>query len=473
MQNSRLTQRQEQKQKLTSQQIQSIELLSLPVVDLEQRVKEEIERNIVLEEEPQETSEGSPSVISVDDYIHENESSTAYFRPRISNEPGSISTERVQAEDEETVYEIVEKQLGYLSLPEDELSIARFIVRSTDADGYLRRDSESISYDLLVKQGLDIPAAEIDRLTELVQKCDPQGFCSRSPKEFMLIQLSSKHQSDTIRDAILIVGRYFDAFSSRRYEFVMESTGMTPERFRDAVDEIQSLYPRPSDMFQESGSSDVPYVIPDFTISLDDDRPKATLNSYYSPRLRVNRDYLKSSEQTSSASGTDGKQAEKFVRKSISDAEWFIQAIRQREKTLKNVMAEIMNAQKEYFLTGNESDLKPMTMKDIAQTVGMDISTISRVVNSKYALAPWGLIHLKSLFSDGIADANGNEVSTRLVQNVLKEIISAEDTASPLTDEQLQARMEERGYPIARRTIAKYRDALGIPVARLRKEIGI
>lgn len=466
MQNSKLTQHQQLKQKLTPQQLLSIKLLSLPVDALEQQVKEEIEKNIVLEEEPQENQDGEPVEISVDDLLHESEASSIPFRPSTSF---SDITREKPIEASSSIYDMLDEQIGFSALDENEQEIARFIVRSVDEDGYLRRDAYGISDDLVFKLGIDIPAETVERLISVIQHLEPAGFGSRNVQEFFLIQLSQMEQNGSVKDAVKIISSYFEEFGNRRFDFIIEDAGLDKNRFLKAVDIIKSLTPKPADLFPESNDVQDGYVTPDFFVASNEGNLSATLNSYNIPSLRINRDYLSTMKSQDGEDG-GGKSATQFIRRNINEAQWFIQALQQRKQTLLNVMRSILELQRAFFLSGDEADISPMTMKDVAQRIGMDISTVSRVVNGKYALTSFGLVHLKDLFTEGVLTSHGEEVSTKRIQSALRDIVAGEDKKSPYTDEELLAILKKQGFPIARRTVAKYREVLGIPVARLRKD---
>lgn len=462
-------------QKLSPQQIQMIKLLELPTVQLEQRIKQEIENNIVLEEEERRTEdeEQQPQEISVDEYLREDE--TPSYKSRINNYSKDDKQRPVYLTEGRSLQEYLIEQLGYRNLPEREQRLALYLVGSLDEDGYLRRDLESVADDIAFTVGIETTAAELERVLGVIHELEPAGVGARNLQECLLLQMDQL-PSDTParRLARRILTSYFDEFVKKHYEKLIARLQVSEEEFREAIAEIRHLSPKPGNLYAEGGTDTTPYIIPDFILDYQDGRFQLSLNSYNVPEVRINRRYV---EMIRDMVGPDGKVREKdrdavqFVKSKIDSAKWFISAIKQRHDTLMRTMQTILDYQQEYFKDGDRSKLRPMILKDIADRTGLDVSTISRVVNSKYVQTQFGIILLKSLFSEAMQTESGEEVSSYEIKHILQECIDEEDKRHPLTDETLMDILNAKGYRIARRTVAKYREMLGIPVARLRKQI--
>ena len=462
-------------QKLSPQQIQMIKLLELPTVQLEQRIKQEIENNIVLEEEERRTEdeEQQPQEISVDEYLREDE--TPSYKSRINNYSKDDKQRPVYLTEGRSLQEYLIEQLGYRNLPEREQRLAVYLVGSLDEDGYLRRDLESVADDIAFTVGIETTAAELERVLGVIHELEPAGVGARNLQECLLLQMDQL-PSDTParRLARRILTSYFDEFVKKHYEKLIARLQVSEEEFREAIAEIRHLSPKPGNLYAEGGTDTTPYIIPDFILDYQDGHFQLSLNSYNVPEVRINRRYV---EMMRDMVGPDGKVREKdrdavqFVKSKIDSAKWFISAIKQRHDTLMRTMQTILDYQQEYFKDGDRSKLRPMILKDIADRTGLDVSTISRVVNSKYVQTQFGIILLKSLFSEAMQTDSGEEVSSYEIKTILKECIDEEDKRRPLTDETLMDILNSKGYRIARRTVAKYREMLGIPVARLRKQI--
>ena len=462
-------------QKLSPQQIQMIKLLELPTVQLEQRIKQEIENNIVLEEEERRTEdeEQQPQEISVDEYLREDE--TPSYKSRMSNYSKDDKQRPVYLTEGRSLQEYLIEQLGYRNLPEREQRLAVYLVGSLDEDGYLRRDLESVADDIAFTVGIETTAAELERVLGVIHELEPAGVGARNLQECLLLQMDQL-PSDTParRLARRILTSYFDEFVKKHYEKLIARLQVSEEEFREAIAEIRHLSPKPGNLYAEGGTDTTPYIIPDFILDYQDGHFQLSLNSYNVPEVRINRRYV---EMIRDMVGPDGKVREKdrdavqFVKSKIDSAKWFISAIKQRHDTLMRTMQTILDYQQEYFKDGDRSKLRPMILKDIADRTGLDVSTISRVVNSKYVQTQFGIILLKSLFSEAMQTDSGEEVSSYEIKTILKECIDEEDKRRPLTDETLMDILNSKGYRIARRTVAKYREMLGIPVARLRKQI--
>ena len=462
-------------QKLSPQQIQMIKLLELPAVQLEQRIKQEIEDNIVLEEEERsaEDEEQPPQQISFDEYLREDD--TPSYKSRINNFSKDDKQRPVYLTEGRSLQEYLVEQLGYRNLPERDMRLAVYLIGSIDEDGYLRRDLESVADDIAFTMGLETTAGELERLLGIIHELEPAGIGARDLRECLLLQMAQMPVNTRPRRlARKILTSYFDEFVKKHYEKLMARLQISEDDFRDAIAEIRHLSPKPGNLYAEGGTDTTPYIIPDFILDYQDGRFNLSLNSYNVPEVRVNRRYM---EMIREMVGSDGRVREKdkeaiqFVKNKIDSAKWFISAIKQRHDTLMRTMQTILDYQQEYFKDGDKSKLRPMILKDIADRTGLDVSTISRVVNSKYVQTQFGIILLKSLFSEAMQTDSGEEVSSYEIKNLLSECIDKEDKRKPLTDEVLMDILNAKGYHIARRTVAKYREMLGIPVARLRKQI--
>ena len=462
-------------QKLSPQQIQMIKLLELPAVQLEQRIKQEIEDNIVLEEEERsaEDEEQPPQQISFDEYLREDD--TPSYKSRINNFSKDDKQRPVYLTEGRSLQEYLVEQLGYRNLPERDMRLAVYLIGSIDEDGYLRRDLESVADDIAFTMGLETTAGELERLLGIIHELEPAGIGARDLRECLLLQMAQMPVNTRPRRlARKILTSYFDEFVKKHYEKLMARLQISEDDFRDAIAEIRNLSPKPGNLYAEGGTDTTPYIIPDFILDYQDGRFNLSLNSYNVPEVRVNRRYM---EMIREMVGSDGRVREKdkeaiqFVKNKIDSAKWFISAIKQRHDTLMRTMQTILDYQQEYFKDGDKSKLRPMILKDIADRTGLDVSTISRVVNSKYVQTQFGIILLKSLFSEAMQTDSGEEVSSYEIKNILQQCIDEEDKRRPLTDETLMDILNSKGYRIARRTVAKYREMLGIPVARLRKQI--
>ena len=461
-------------QKLSPQQIQMIKLLELPAVQLEQRIKQEIEDNIVLEEEERSSEDDEqPQQISVDEYLHDDD--TPSYKSRINNFSKDDKQRPVYLTEGRSLQEYLIEQLRYRNLPERDMRLAVYLVGSIDEDGYLRRDLESVADDIAFTVGVETTAGELERLLNVIHELEPAGIGARDLRECLLLQMAQMPVNTRPRRlARKILTSYFDEFVKKHYEKLMARLQISEDDFREAIAEIRRLSPKPGNLYAEGGTDTTPYIIPDFILDYQDGRFNLSLNSYNVPEVRVNRRYM---EMIREMVGSDGRVREKdkeaiqFVKSKIDSAKWFISAIKQRHDTLMRTMQTILDYQQEYFKDGDKSKLRPMILKDIADRTGLDVSTISRVVNSKYVQTQFGIILLKSLFSEAMQTDSGEEVSSYEIKNILQECIDEEDKRRPLTDETLMDILNSKGYRIARRTVAKYREMLGIPVARLRKQI--
>ena len=462
--------------KISPQQIQMIKLLELPTMQLEERIKREIEENIVLEEdtETQGDSEDVPEKISVDEYVGK-EDDTPSYKARINNFSKDDKERPVYITEARSLGESLIEQLRFRSLSDEELTIAAYIVGSIDDDGYLRRDLQSLSDDLAFTRGMEVSPEEIERILHIVHELEPAGIGARTLQECLLLQMRQQQaDSEAKRLAHKIISSHFESFAKKHYERLIARLGVTEDEFREAIDYIRTLSPKPGNLYTEGGVDTTPYIIPDFLLDNTDGSMRLMLNSAGVPEVRISRRYRDMIRDMIAPDGTikaKDREAVQFVKSKIDSAKWFISAIKQRHDTLMRTMETILDLQKEYFQDGDKSKLKPMILKDVADRTGLDVSTISRVVNSKYIQTSFGIILLKSLFSESMQTSSGEEVSSHEIKTILQECIDNEDKRHPLTDETLMEILNDKGYCIARRTVAKYREMLDIPVARMRKQI--
>ncbi len=464
-------------QKLSPQQIQMIKLLELPTVQLEQRIKQEIEENIVLEEDERvaesDSGEEEPQRISVEDYLRDDD--TPSYKSYVNNFSKDDKPRPMFITGGRSLHEYLIEQLGFRNLSEHDMRLAIYLIGSIDEDGYLRRDLESVTDDIAFALGIEVSVDELGRILDIVHELEPAGVGARSLRECLLLQIARMDiNTRPKRLARKIVTNYFDEFVKKHYEKMMSRLQVSEDDFREAIAEIKRLSPKPGNLYAEGGTDTTPYIIPDFVLDYQDGVFSLSLNSYNVPEVKVNRRYT---EMIRDMVGADGvvkekdREAIQFVKSKIDSAKWFISAIKQRHDTLMRTMQTILDYQTEYFKDGDMSKLRPMILKDIADRTGLDVSTISRVVNSKYVQTQFGIILLKSLFSEAMQTESGEEVSSYEIKNILQECIDQEEKRRPLTDETLMDILNAKGYLIARRTVAKYREMLGIPVARLRKQI--
>ena len=486
-----LKQRLQQKlqQKLSPQQIQLMKLLQVPTIALEQRIKQEVEENMALvegadEEYPQddnpnedlgeqkeEQESSSDDEFDITDYIDPDDAPD--YKYQANNQSKDDEEKSIPFVSGSSFHDNLRKQLLWQNISEEQVNIAMFIIGNLDDSGYLRRESISIVDDLAFTQNLITTEAEVEKLIKMIQGFDPPGVCARDLQECLLLQLKQKPQTDSVLIAKKVLQRSFDAFTKKHYSNIIRRLNITNEELKLAIDEILKLNPKPGNSLSES-SKIIEHVIPDFEILHEDGELILRLNGRNAPELRISRTYREMLEAYSDHKGNSNKQmkeAMSFVKQKIDSAKWFIDAIKQRQHTLYGTMKAIMEYQFDYFQTGDEIKLRPMILKDIAEIVNLDISTISRVVNSKYVQTPFGTFKLKSFFSEGMQTQSGEEVSTREIKKILSNLVDKENKQKPYTDEKLAHFLSDKGYNIARRTIAKYREQLNIPVARLRKEL--
>jgi len=476
-------------QKLSPQQIQLMKLLQVPTMELEQRIKEEMEENPALEEgaerdeeEDQQETEYEERESEKEDNDRDDDFDISDYLQDDDIPSYKLSANNSSPDDEErstpitvgrSFHENLHSQLGLAELSEKETELAKTIVGNLDDDGYLRRELINIVDDLAFSQNITTSEEELEKVLKVIQEFEPAGVAARDLRECLLIQIRRrKNRTPAVELANEVLENHFESFTKKHYSRILKKLEITDEDLKSAIEEIVKLNPKPGNSMMESTRS-IQHVVPDFLLTIEDNDIKLSLNNRNAPELRVSRSY-KDMMQTYAESKTKGKKEKEalmFVKQKIDSAKWFIDAIRQRQQTLLFTMNAIVNLQKEYFLTGDETKLKPMILKDVAEKVHLDISTISRVANSKYVQTPYGTFLIKTFFSESLSTDSGEEVSTREVKKILQDAVEGEEKRKPLTDEKLAKLLKDKGYNIARRTIAKYREQLNIPVARLRKEL--
>jgi RNA polymerase sigma-54 factor len=473
-------------QKLSPQQIQLMKLVQLPTQAFEERIKQELEENLALErgkedateefeegysnEEFDDNTQINTEDINVDDYLSDDE--IPDYRLHANNYSSDQDDKSIPYASGSSFTQQLTDQLNTYRLEEQEYLIAKFLIGSIDDSGYMRRPLLDLTDDLAFTQNIYTDVETIEKVLKVVQQLDPAGVGARDLQECLLIQLQRKAQTPQTELASLIVEKTFEKFTKKHYLKLQKKFNITENQLKDAIQEIERLNPKPGSSFSNNLRS-VEHVVPDFTIKIIDGELSLTLNARNAPELHISKSYsemllgYKASKEKSKAQ----KEAVQFIKQKLDAAKWFIDAIRQRQQTLYVTMSAIMQYQKAYFLSGDEEQLRPMILKDIADEIEMDISTVSRVANSKYVNTPYGTKLIKEFFSESMTNDQGEEVSTREIKSILKTVIVEEDKKKPLTDEKLAKILKEKGYPIARRTVAKYREQLEFPVARLRKEI--
>jgi len=462
-----------QQQKLSRLQIQTIKLIELPVQELEQRIRKEIEENPVLDDSPAEksddTDDEAPREVSLSEIKDDDNipSYRLYANNFGKDERPQYNTFSVKQSFTQSLME----QLGFRNLNEHQRKVATFIIGSLDSDGYLRRDIASLVDDIAFRDNTETTEEEVEKILGIIQEFDPAGVGARDLRECLLLQLKALKPSKDVTDAIAILTDYFNEFSNRHFQKIMSRLGLSEEEMKAAMAKIVHLNPSPGGQIDDSYTDQTQQVVPDFLLDLEDGQLVLTMPRFSLPEIRVNKKYAEILMEAANSSERQKKEAATFVKQKMDSAKWFVEALKQRHNTLYSTMQAIVEYQHDYFMDGDESNLRPMVLKDIAEKTGFDISTISRVVNSKYIETHFGIFPLKYFFSEGLENQEGEEVSTRELKKVLQECVDNEDKHKPLTDDQLVAEMEKRGYKVARRTIAKYRDMLGISKARLRKEL--
>ena len=484
-------------QKLSPQQIQLMKLLQVPTANLEERIKEEMEENPALEQEEEkhdefeeskdeftengeenfeepDGSENDYDNIDISDYVQDGDDDIADYKLRDDNYGSDDDDKKtIPFKTDTSFYETLLDQLGLLKLDDKEQKIAEQIVGSIDEDGYLRRETTAIVDDLAFRQGVMTTEEEVESLIKRIQQFDPPGVAARDLQECLLLQLNRmQDEGKNVSIAIKAISKYFDEFTKKHYEKIQRGLDLSDEQLKEVMQQIIRLNPKPGGNVGEINKAES-YVVPDFFIMNNAGKLELTLNSRNAPELRISEGYRDMLKEYDRGTKKDKRQKEAvlFIKQKIDSAKWFIDAIKQRQHTLLDTMTAIMNHQHDFFLSGDQTTLRPMILKDIAEKTGLDISTVSRVANSKFVQTEFGTYRLKFFFSESLSTESGEEVSTREVKKILSDLIEAENKKKPLSDEHLTEMLQQKGYNIARRTVAKYREQLNIPVARLRKEL--
>ncbi|NDV69897.1 RNA polymerase factor sigma-54 [Dysgonomonas sp. 25] len=474
-----------QQQKLSPLQMQVIKLTEMPALELEERIKQELEDNPALEEgyeadesddlQDGNTLDGDDNITQEDltlgDYLNEEE--IPDYRLKDNNKQTSDNKEIPFAVGE-SLSEYLLDQLGECDFDEEEQKCAEYIIGNINESGYLDRTLPAISDDLIFQQNIDVSPEKLEKILHIVQTFDPAGIGARDLQECLLLQLERKESSPVVEAATLVIRNYFNEFSKRHYDKIMKQLNLDEDTLKEVIREITTLNPKPGSNWGDSLAQTMNTVVPDFIVESYNGELFFNLNSRNLPPLKVNREYsdmLRGYSENKESMSTDAKNAVLFVKQKLDSARWFIEAVRQRQETLQRTMQAIIDLQYDFFLTGDETQLRPMILKDVAERTGYDISTISRVSNSKYVQTNFGVYPLKYFFSESMQTDTGEEISSREVKAILRESIENEDKRKPLTDDRLSDILREKGYIIARRTVAKYREQMNIPIARLRKEI--
>lgn len=476
-------------QKLSPQQIQLMKLIQLPTQAFEQRLQEELVENPALEsgkEEAENYDEFEDNVndeyddydneqintedINIDEYLSNDE--TPDYKYQTNNYSDDDEDKSMPFAATVTFHQDLINQLNTFILSDEEREIAEYLVGSIDDTGYIRRSLQDIVDDMAFTQGIYTDEKTIEKILHVVQELEPAGVGARDLQECLLLQLKHKTPSDSIDLAIEIIKDQFEAFTKKHYDKLLQKFDVSKEQLRKAIDEIEKLNPKPGGSY-DGNQKPTEHVVPDFTIRIVDGELELSLNGRNAPELHVSKDYqeMLQSYKVANEKSNSQKDAVQFIKQKLDAAKWFIDAIRQRQETLYVTMNAIMHYQSEFFLDGDETKMRPMILKDIADMVGLDISTVSRVANSKYVDTPYGTKLIKEFFSESMKNDQGEDVSTLEIKKILQTVIGEEDKRKPLPDDKLAEILKEKGYPIARRTIAKYREQLDIPVARLRKKI--
>lgn len=475
-------------QKLSPQQIQLMKLIQLPTQAFEQRLKQELEENPALDsgkeekenefdddfDNTQDDFDDNESIntedINIDDYLSDDE--IPDYRTSVNNYSADDDEKSIPYASGTSFTQHLKTQLNTYRLSDEERDIAEFLVGSVDESGYIRRELSDIMDDLAFTQNVYTTEEKIEGVLNIVHQLDPAGVGARNLQECLSIQLSRKEQTPDVELASDIINKAFEQFTKKHYKKLLQKFDITEEQLKDAIREVERLNPKPGGSYSGNNRI-VEHVVPDFAIKIVNGELELTLNGRNAPELHVSREYnnmLKGYKESKDKSKSQ-KDAVLFIKQKLDAAKWFIEAIKQRQQTLFVTMSAIMHYQKEYFLTGDERKLRPMILKDIADEIEMDVSTVSRVANSKYVDTPYGTKLIKEFFSESMTNDQGEEVSTREIKKILETVVEEENKKKPLTDEALAKILKEKGYPIARRTVAKYREQLDIPVARLRKKI--
>jgi RNA polymerase sigma-54 factor len=472
-------------QKLSPQQIQLMKLIQLPTLELEQAIKNELEVNPALEEgeekeesaweddnhdaelHKEETEFIEAEDLNIDAYLSDDE--TPSYKLRSNNYADAEDDKEIPFAMAHSFYEHLKDQLHLLSLPKDKEQIANYLVGCINGNGYLRRELEDVSDDLAFNRNLIVSTEELEELLKEIQQLDPPGVGARDLQECLLIQLKRLKRTPYTLLSIEIIENHFESFTKKHFKKIIAKLEVTEDNLKEAMSIISKLNPKPGNSHESTGLKNRQQIVPDFEIRIVEGELELVLNGRNVPELKVNKNYIQLIKDYKDSK--KNKDAALFAKQKLDSAKWFIEAIKQRSQTLYMTMSTVVEIQREYFLTGDETKLKPMILKDVADRIEMDISTISRVANSKYIQTPYGTKLIKEFFSESMKNTDGEDVSTREIKKVLQEVIDLEDKKKPLTDDKLAKALKEKGYPIARRTIAKYREQLNIPVARMRKKI--
>lgn len=474
-----------QQQRLSPLQMQVIKLTELPYLELEERIKQELEDNPALDEgleasddysdddtfgEEDGNQDISQEDIALGDYMNEDEIPDY----QIASSGKQTSKEEIPFSLAASLHEYLIEQLTESDLGESDKKIAEYIIGNIDDSGYLDRSLNAISDDLIFQQNIDVSVEKLEKILKVIQDFDPAGIAARNLQECLLLQLEKKDYSVETELAIKILTRHFEDFSKRHYDKIIKQLSIDEATLKEVIQEITTLNPKPGNNWGDALSLTLSTIVPDFIVEAYNGELYLSLNNRNIPDLKISREYsnlLKGYSESKDGMSNDAKNAAQFVKQKLDSARWFIEAIKQRQETLQRSMQAIIDLQYDFFLTGDEAQLKPMILKDVAERTGYDISTISRVSNSKYVQTNFGIYSLKYFFSESMQTDTGEEISSREVKAILKECIEAEDKRKPLPDDKLCEILKEKGYIIARRTVAKYREQMNIPIARLRKEI--
>ncbi len=458
--------------KLSPGQILTAKLIELPILNLEQRIRQEMVDNFLLEEDDTKKDEEQPvKEVSLSEY-KEDDPIPAY---RLRSDNYSRDDDKPRRETfsvQESFTQNLMDQLEFTDLDDEERRVAKYIIYSLDDDGYLRRDTESLVDDLAFRESIVTSDEAVEHILSVIQGFDPPGVGARNVRECLLLQLKRlPGNEEDVRDATVIVENWFQEFSRKDFNRIMQRTGLSRERMKAAMTRIRHLNPSPGGQVVDTFADRTQQIVPDFNLKIVDGKFVLTMPRFSVPELRVNRKYADELLQQTKNSSKEQREAATFIKQKVDSAKMFIDSLQTRYETLQKTMKAILDYQKDFFTDGDEASLKPMVLKDIAEITGLDISTVSRVANSKFIETPFGIFSLKSFFSEGIEDQSGNNVSTKELKTVLKALVDGEDKHKPLTDDEIVDIMRSKGYNVARRTIAKYRDQLNIPKSTLRREI--
>ncbi len=460
-----------QQQKLSPLQILTIKILELPIQEFEQRVRKELEENPVLDEDisSDKDEDEAPREVSLSEYKEDD--SIPSYRLRSDNYSKDERPQYNTFSVKESFTQSLMEQLGYRDLSKHQYAVAAFLIGSLDDDGYLRRSIDSVVDDLSFRANIETTEDEVLEMLKIIQEFEPAGVGARDLRECLLLQIRLCKKTPAVENATKILQNHFTEFTNKHFQKIMNRMDLSEEELKAAMAKILKLNPSPGGQIDDSYSDQAQQIIPDFVLEYRDGKLELSMPRFSVPELRVNRKYADLLIEAANSSEREKKEAATFVKKKLDSAKWFVEAIKQRHNTLSSTMQAIVDYQHDYFIDGDETHLKPMVLKDIAEKTGFDISTISRVVNSKYIETHFGIYSLKYFFSEGLENQDGEEVSTRELKKALQECVDNENKRKPLTDDELVEAMTGKGYKVARRTIAKYRDQLGIPKARLRKEL--